>query len=352
MTKYAHEAISSGWISSRGPFIEQATEKLKEVFGYKHVLLTSSGTAAGHLVAMSLQHCRSHVQNIFVPNNVYVAAWNTFLQEYLHRALHPVDADLRTWQTYHSNLQQMHDGGSAILVVHNIGGVVNVPALQSRYPHHVIIEDNCEGLFGTYEDKPTGSAAFASSLSFFANKTITSGEGGAFVTSDDDAFAFAKSTANQGQTDERYVHDRMGFNYRMTNVQAALLYGQLVHREQILTLKDDVFAIYRSELPTAKVMVQETESGTVSSNWMMGVRVKGSPSFYAAESFMSMCGIEIRPMFHPITKHKHLRDVQCGSTKVADLLHREAFLLPSYPELTESDQSKIIEAVHDYARSL
>jgi len=350
-TKYAYDAIASGWVSSRGPYVELATELLKSTFGYKYVVLTCNGTAAGHLVAIALRACRPDVRRIIVPNNVYVAAWNTLLQEYPPEALHAIDADIRTWTADLSG-RSFDVAHEAVLAVHNVSGVFNVAALRKRHPGLEVLEDNCEGLFGRYDGMPTGTMAFASSLSFFANKTITSGEGGAFVTSDERAYEVAKAASDQGSTHERYVHDQPGYNYRMTNVQAALLYGQLVRRYDILDKKTSVFAMYQEMLPTDRVLLQASEDGTAPANWMMGVRVVGNSGYAAAESFMKERGVEIRPMFPPITRHAHLRAVRTTGTAVAEILYRECFLIPSYPDLSVAEQMTVVDAVHDYARSL
>lgn len=346
---YARDALSSGWVSSRGEYVERATELLKAAFGHKHVVLTSSGTAAGHLVAIALRRCRPAVTKIFVPNNVYVAAWNTLLYEYPASALHALDADSLTWQALKPHIVDSRT--EALLVVHNVGGVVNVARIKDACPKLAVIEDNCEGLFGTYGGKPTGSLALASSMSFFANKTITSGEGGAFATDDDNAFAAAAKAANQGMTDERYVHDALGYNYRMTNVQASLLYGQLLLRDRIRAMKRQVFDAYRQALPQGRVVLQAQEHGAAAADWMMGVRVLSSRGYAHAERFMAERGVEVRPMFHPITRHAHLRGVRCSSDAVADLLHRECFMLPSFPGLGDDDLARVVDAVRAYAEA-
>ena len=124
-------------------------------------------------------------------------------------------------------IKPLIDDNTAILVVHNIGNIINVPKLKLEFPNTVILEDNCEGFLGKYDNKYTGTESFASSISFFGNKTITSGEGGAFITNDDDVFEYINKIKSQGQSNEKFIHDVLGYNYRMTNIQAAILYGQL-----------------------------------------------------------------------------------------------------------------------------
>ena len=121
------------------------------------------------------------------------------------------------------------DKDSCVLIVHNLGNIVNVPRLKRLRPAIIFIEDNCEGLFGKYEGIYSGcsEASLCSSVSFYANKSLTTGEGGAFFTNDSEIYEFIKSTYGHGMTKERYIRDRLAYNYRMTNIQAGFLYDQL-----------------------------------------------------------------------------------------------------------------------------
>ena len=224
--KYAHEALSSGWVSSQGEYLDIVKNKLKEFLNCKKLILTNNGTTATHLIALALKYKYPHIKKIIVPNNVYVAAWNSFLfdKEY---ELVPIDADLDTWNFDLNKLESVIDEDSAVLIVHNIGNVIDVPMLKNRFPNTIFIEDNCEGFLGKYGDKYTGTDSFASSISFFGNKTLTSGEGGAFITNDCDVFEYINKIKSQGQSNEKFIHDVLGYNYRMTNVQAEILLGQL-----------------------------------------------------------------------------------------------------------------------------
>jgi perosamine synthetase len=355
---YARQALASGWIA-RGEYLDKVTDLLREIFGFKHVLLTNSGTSAGHLVAIALKHADPGLQYIYVPNNVYVAAWNTLLQEFPANKIVAVDACLDTWNAQAETwTYPLDESRVAILAVHNLGNVVNVPALQLKFPRALIVEDACEGLFGTYDGRSVGSASIASAFSFHANKTLTSGEGGAFVTADRDLFDLAHRVSNQGATCEKYVHDIHGYNYRMTNVQAALLYGQLLYREEILSRKKIIFAAYAGGLSGVKgVHLQQTESGTTSANWMLGVRVEEGTYERAAKHFGD-AGIEIRPMFPPIVRHAHLRDVQIAygpgesPCQNAILLAQECFMVPSYPGLLDDEVVRVIKAVRSYAEAV
>ncbi len=242
--EYAHKAIDSGWISSQGEYLDLAKNKLKELLGCKRLILTNNGTTATHLLALALKYKHPHINKIIVPNNVYVAAWNSFLFDKNYELI-PIDSDLHTWNFDISKIKPLIDENTAILVVHNIGNIVNVPKLKLEFPNTVILEDNCEGFLGKYDNKYTGTESFASSISFFGNKTITSGEGGAFITNDDDVFEYINKIKSQGQSNEKFIHDVLGYNYRMTNIQAAILYGQLDSLSEIKEKKHRIFNRYK-----------------------------------------------------------------------------------------------------------
>lgn len=356
----AHDALDSTWLSSQGKYIQMVTEKLQDLLGVKYVLPLNNGTSACHLVAKCLSKKyvsdTSQKIHIIVPNNVYVAAWNGFLFDNQY-ALIPVKADVNTWNYDLDDLEQKINSYpmSPVLIVHNIGNIINVPELKRKYPNTVFVEDNCEGFLGTYEGMQSGTASFASAISFFGNKNITSGEGGAFITNDEESYLFAKCVQGQGQSSKRFVHSELGYNYRITNIQAAILCGQLEVLTQILSMKASVFDIYRRAFGNRDdIFTQFIDPDTTHSNWMFGVRVPGS-HYDQAEVYFKTHGIEVRPMFYSIDAHQYLRfhsDVWTCDNKVAKQLNQECFILPSFPELNIGDQNHIIYNVNQYIKGL
>jgi perosamine synthetase len=353
----AHEALDSTWISSQGKYLQIASEKLQELLGVKHVQLVFNGTVACHLLAKAAGALQTQeVAEVIVPNNVYAAAWNAFLFD-TNYTLYSVDADLDTWNYDLLDLDlAIHAHPHAtVLIVHNVGNIINVPELQRAYPNTVFVEDNCEGFLGKYEGLQSGTSSFASAISFFGNKNITSGEGGAFITNDDDAYEHAKCIQSQGQSKKRFVHDYLGYNYRMTNIQAAILAGQLELLPTILEMKRQVFTTYRTALADREdVLMQLSDPTTEHSNWMFGLRVPKQLSYERAELFFKQNGVEIRPMFYPIHEHGYLKKnfhVKWDDCTNAEILSKECFILPSYPELTEDEQSHILTTLNDYIES-
>lgn len=347
---FAHEAIESGWISSTGKYLTLAEEKLKEILQVKYVVLTNTGTAAMHLITRSLSELFPLNTNVIVPNNVYIAAWNSFRYEYGHFRLFNTDTDINTWNMDYDSLSDLFfkTNSSIILCVHNLGNIINVPRLKSLYPTAIFIEDACESLGGKYEDKFAGTDSLASALSFYGNKNYTSGEGGAVITNNEDFYNLSIRLRGQGQSDTKFVHDMIGYNYRMTNIEAALLYGSLLYFEEIKERKQELFNRYREELDGIDVIkFQESEENTNPSNWMFGIRLKNSGSYDEFNSFMLDRRIETRPFFYPIQAHKPYRE-RWGNTSTANLLSKEVAVLPSHTELTSNNIKYICDQVKRY----
>jgi len=344
---YAHEALDSTWISSQGYYLDAAKEKLKSILNVKWIVLTNNGTTATHLLSKSLIHKNPNINNIICPNNVYVAAWNSFLYDN-HFNLKPIDTDIKTWNFNEDLINPKKN--DAILVVHNLGNIVNVPKLQNKFKNTLIVEDNCEGFLGKYDDHYSGTKSLCSSVSFFGNKTITSGEGGCFITNDDETFEYINNIRNQGQSSEKFIHNNLGYNYRMTNIQAAILYGQLEIMNEIIDKKNEIFNLYRENLKTLdNVEFQEIESGTIHSNWMFSLRFNNIDIDIkrSLELHLYKMGVETRPMFYSINSHKHLKNIKSDNT-ISDTLNSQVLLLPSSPNLNKGQVLYICRLIKDF----
>jgi len=346
---HAIDAINSGWISSLGNYKNLASNKLSNILKVNNVLLMANGTVASHLLIKALKYKYPNIKKIIVSNNVYITAWNILFYDQNNYEIITVDANLNTWNADYSNIEIDPDSDDiAFLIVHNMGNIINVPSLKRKYKNAIFIEDNCEGIFGEYDGIPSGTQSLCSSLSFFGNKNITTGEGGALVVNDEDLFYYLSKLHGQGQTDTRFVHDILGYNYRMTNVHAAILLGQLELYEQIKNTKIKIFKKYKlllSGIPG--IFWQEEEPGCSHSCWMFGVRIEGNESYKKSKYFFDKKGIETRPLFYPITYHKHLQHIK-SNTKNAQKLNNECVILPSYPELTDLEIEYISDCVKRY----
>lgn len=343
--EYANDAIQSGWISSIGKYTELASNLLSSLCGVNHALLTNNGTSATHLLITLVKEFYPEYTNIILPSSCYVAAYNSVLYEKYH-TISCVDISTKTWNM---SIDKVPDS-SIVLAVHNLGNIINIPKLQEDH-NCLVIEDNCEGLFGSYDNYPSGSKSLASSLSFFGNKNISTGEGGALLTNNSDFYEFALKVRGQGQTEKRYIHDILGNNYRMTNIQAAILLGQLESFEETKSLKKNIFDQYKSNLKNCELIsLQKSESNTDHSNWMFGVRFKLLDNYKKAESFFEEAGIETRPMFYPYHAHGYIN--ASGPHSNSDLINKQVVVFPSYPSLSTDQIDFICDKIYSFSSQL
>jgi len=351
-TNSALDAIKSGWISNHGIYVEKSTNKLKNFLKVKHVILMANGTCATHCLFLALKYKNPSIDTIYVPNNCYVAAWNSVLMEYDKSVMEVMKMDLNTWnidtsEEYIKSLKK----NSAVLIVHNLGNIINVPRLKKLRPDLIFVEDNCEGLFGKYEDIYSGASedTLCSSVSFYGNKVITTGEGGAFVTNDDDVYNYIMKVYSQGMSSIRYLHDVHAYNYRMTNIQSAFLYDQLEDIENILNNKKNVFINYEKLLEplmqNSKVALFKKEESTENSNWIFAIRIVGNTrTIEETTEFFKNNNIDIRPFFYPINKHGHLKDID-NNDDMSELLNKEIIMIPSSPTITIEEQKYIVSII-------
>lgn len=351
--KYAYDAIESGWVSSLGQYKNIASNKLCKLMGIKHCLLVCNGTVATHLLIKALKYRHPKAKKIIIPNNVYIAAYNSLLFDNENEfEIYPIDSNLKTWNCDYSNLPFEPDENTVFFIVHNMGNIVNVPQLKQKYSKSIFIEDNCEGIFGEYDSKPSGTESLCSSLSFFGNKNITTGEGGAILTNDTELYYHLNKIHGQGQSEIKFVHDILGYNFRMTNVHAALLLGQLDLYDYIKEKKKEIFKLYKNYLNGIQgIFWQSEEENCSHSMWMFGIRIENNKSYEQSKKFFDAAGIETRPLFYPISSHKHLNHIKCEN-KNATTLNNECLILPSYPELKDIEIEYICDTVKKYKKEL
>jgi perosamine synthetase len=351
----AINAIKSGWISNHGEYVEKSAQKIKEFLNCKHAILMANGTCATHCLFLSLKFKHPEITKIYVPNNAYVAAWNAALMVYSIEQLEVMKMDIKTWNinTDEKYIKTL-DVNSAVLIVHNLGNIVNVPILKSLRPDLIFVEDNCEGLFGKYNEIYSGTSddSLCSSASFYGNKIITTGEGGVFLTQHNDIYEHIKKVYSQGMSQTKYLHDVHAYNYRMTNVQAGFLYDQLNDITNILENKKRIFSNYETLLDglikIGKVALFEKEENTEYAPWIFAVRLTGnSKTIEETTAFFRDNYIDIRPFFYPINKHVHLSSIE-NNDPASEVLNQEIIMIPSSPKITIVQQEKVVDVIYKF----
>ncbi len=354
----AIEAINSGWISNHGEYINLSTKKLNDFLNIKHSILLSNGTCATHCLFLAIKYKYPEIKKIYVPNNAYVAAWNSALMVYNIEQLEVMKMNLDTWNIEtDENYIQTLDENSAVLIVHNLGNIINVPRLKKIRPDIIFVEDNCEGLFGKYNGIYSGTSddILCASISFYGNKIITTGEGGAFLTNHQDIYEHIKKVYSQGMSSVRYLHDVHAYNYRMTNIQSSFLYEQLNYIENILTNKKQIFENYESLLQplitSGRIELFKKEDNTENANWIFAIRIIGNnKSIEESTEFFKTHNVDIRPFFYPINKHGHLTNIE-NNDEISILLNKEVIMIPSSPTITIDEQKQVIDNVKLFLHS-
>jgi len=348
----AINAIHSEWISNHGKYVDLATNKLKDILNVKNIILMNNGTCATHCLLLALKYKYPQIKKIYIPNNCYVAVYNCALMEYNINELEVLKINNMTWNMEMSKDYLLSlDKDSAIMIVHNLGGIIDVDYIKKIRKDIILIEDNCEGLFGKYNNKYTSAsnAVLCSSISFYGNKIITTGEGGAFITNDDFIYNYIKHIYSQGMTSIKFIHNLKSYNYRMTNIQAAFLYDQLNDINTILKMKKKIFTTYKKllkdDINNKKITLQKNKKNCISADWMFAIRINNNnKNINDITKYFLDNNIEIRPFFYPYYYHKHLKEIpNKNDNTISDELNKDIIILPSYPELTISQIIYIIK---------
>jgi len=353
----ANHAIKSGWISNHGKFVELANELLKDITNSKHSILMSNGTCATHCLFLALKFKYPNVNKIYIPNNCYVAAWNAVLMEYNINQIELMKMNINTWNiTTDEEYIKTLDENAAVLIVHNLGNIINVPRLKRIRPDLIFLEDNCEGMFGKYENTFSGmsESSLCSSCSFYGNKIITTGEGGAFFTQDEAVYNYIKSVYSQGMSETRYLHNLHAYNYRMTNIQSGFLYDQLDDLENILENKYKIFQTYDKLLEglvkLGKIDLIKHEENTIHSPWIYALRiVNNTKTIEETCVFFKENNIDIRPFFYPINAHEHLKMVE-NNDETSHILNKEIIMIPSSPNITYEEQKLVVDVIYNFIK--
>jgi perosamine synthetase len=351
-TKEAIKAIDSGWISNHGNYIELATDKLRNILNSTYTILMSNGTCATHCLFLSIKYKYPSIRKIYVPNNVYIAAVNSALNEYNSKEIEIMKMNVDTWniETDETYIKTLHQN-AAVLIVHNLGNIINVARLKQIRPDLIFVEDNCEGLFGKYNGIYSGTSetTLCSSISFYGNKIITTGEGGAFLTNDKDIYDYIKKVYSQGMSQVRYLHDVHAYNYRMTNIQSAFLYEQLNDIDNILKNKKQIFENYQILLSQlvheGKIALCKKEDNTENACWIFAIRIIGNTkTIEETNEFFNKNNIDIRPFFYPINKHEHLKNIE-NNDEISEILNKEIIMIPSSPSITLEQQKYVVSII-------
>jgi len=346
--KYLMECIDTGWVSANGRFVKEFEEKFAEFCGTKYALSCCNGTVTLHLILVAMGIGQG--DEVIMPTLTYIATANAV--KYCGATPVFVDSEEGTFNMDPAKIEEkITERTKAIMPVHLYGLASNMEAIMEVANRHNIpvIEDAAEAHGAEQNGKRVGSFGLAASFSFFGNKIITSGEGGMITTNDDALYNRMKLLKAQAVSpDKRYWHVDVGYNYRMTNMQAAIGLGQLEqiawHMEQRKRIAD----LYKKFLSgTEKYMkLQKEPEGFKSVYWMSNVvlQEKVTKERDKVMEEMEQCNIEMRPIFYPMHIMPPYFDDSI-SFPVAEKVASRGISLPSHAMLTEEDVKYVCDCL-------
>ena len=345
---YVSDCIKTNWISSQGKYVSQFEDIFEDLHSGMHALAVSNGSVALQLalVAFGLEKG----DEVIVPNITFAASANSVI----HAGGVPVfcEIDPVTWCMDPEEAKKLISPRTrAVMPVHLYGQPCNLPEFEKLCNENklLMIEDCAEALGSQWQGKKVGTFGDASTFSFFGNKTVSTGEGGMVLFRDKKVFHQAKILRDHGMSkNKRYWHEVVGFNFRLTNVQAAIGVGQMERFEAIIEKKLSIFEIYQESLcgiPRIAMLPTKVEQ-TLHSNWLFGLVLEDDCDRDLIMKELLSYGVETRPFFYPLHNMNPYKNYKASaSMKNSKRISLNGLSLPSSVNLSENEQSFITKTL-------
>ena len=362
---YLKECLDTGWVSSAGPFVDRFERQVSSYAGARHAVAVISGTAALH-IALRIIGVEPQ-DEVIVSDLTFVAPVNavTYCQA------HPVfiDADLRTWQMDTEKLKRFLETQCevrgeacfnkktsrrvrAVLPVHILGLACEMDRIVklARQFRLKVVEDAAEAIGVRYQEKHVGTFGDVGVFSFNGNKIVTSGGGGMLVTDDPRCAAYARYLTTQAKDDEmEYFHKEVGYNYRLTNIQAALGCAQMERIDEFIVRKRAIAETYRKVLGGLDgITLMPVPPRVEPTYWLYTILLREGTTLANRQAVIRKLhshGIGARGLWHPIHGLPPYRDAQTFEIEHATHLYERGLSLPSSVGLSASDLKRCMEIV-------
>jgi perosamine synthetase len=345
---YVLDCLESTWISSSGKYLDRFEAAFAEFCGVRHAVACSNGTTALHLALVALGVGPG--DEVIVPTLTFVATANTVT--YCGAQPIFVDAEPDTWTIDPAAIEaKITPRTKGIIVVHLFGHPADMDPINALARRHglFVLEDAAQAHGAEYRGRRAGSLGDIATFSFFGNKIVTTGEGGMVVT-DDDAIAGRMRLLRTHGMDphRRYWHPVIGYNYRMTNLTAAIGLAQLERVDWQLERRQELAAWYREELRGVEVLTCQAEKPWARHVWwMFSVLVnEGAADRDGVMDAMRRRNIETRPIVHPLHTLPPYREAARGQAfPVAEAIARSGINLPTFAGLTRAQVGIVGDAL-------
>jgi dTDP-4-amino-4,6-dideoxygalactose transaminase len=358
--RYVQECLDAGWLAGGGEFNRRFAEAMAKFLGVRNAAPCVSGTSALHLVLQLVGVAAGDV--VLVSDLTFVATANPI--RYLGAEPVLIDAHTDHWnvdvELMAAELKRRADRGrrpAALVPAHIIGRACRLDPLldMARHLDVPVIEDAAEAFAATVDGRQAGTFGKAGCYSFNGNKLITTGGGGLIATDDTELARRAEHLINQAKIPgPGYVHDQVGYNYRLSNVAAAIGLAQFEHLGEILSRKHRIAQRYRCLSDVPGITFPRDEPGTVPSDWLTTVLIDESRFGRSRDEVMRClrdAGVETRPIWTPLHQMTIYANAERVGGQVADRIGAQGLSLPSFAGITEEQQDRIIGAVKSLYRS-
>ena len=357
--KYVKDCLDTGWVSSVGSYVSDFEKQISNYVGSKYAIATSSGTTALHLSLLL-----SEVKNndlVLVTNITFVATLNAI--KYVGASPILIDIDENSWQIDLDLLANFLDTKTeirddrcilkstgqiikAIVPVHVLGNMCDMNKLVSICKKHKIslIEDAAESLGSSFEGKHTGTFGELGCFSFNGNKIITSGGGGMIVTDNEDFAIRAKHLSTQAKADNfEYFHDAIGYNYRLTNVAAAIGLAPLAQLDNFIKRKHFIKDFYINSLNDLGDIKFQTVDKNVNLPWLFTIKTKNQKKLLKS---LNENKLQSRPFWIPMNKLPMFKnELYISINDISDKVYRSSLSIPCSTNISNNELSKVVNCI-------
>jgi perosamine synthetase len=348
--QYVTDAVQSTWISSLGKYIDTFEVEFARFCDTKYAVSTSNGTVAIHLALHALGIGPG--DEVIVPDLSFIATANTVL----HAGATPVFVDIDPYNLCIDPAQvekAVTPRTKAIMPVHLYGHPADMEAINKIAAKHklIVVEDAAEAHGATIGNKKVGSWGKCGCFSFYGNKNITTGEGGMITTDDEELYQRLRYLRDHAMSKEkRYWHTACGFNYRITNLQAALGCAQMEKADKLIGRRREIHASYCRQLGRLPgVKLNRTYDWATSSYWLICLEAEGFDLQKREElmQFLRSKNIDSRPYFYPMSAMPYFKP---ANTPITQRVYQTGINLPTFYEITDEQIGYISSVITEYFR--
>jgi len=348
--RYLLDCIETGWISSKGKYVGQFEQEFSKLHLNRYATSTTNGTSALELALLSTGIKKG--DEVIVPDITFAASINAVI----NIGATPVicDVESKSWCIDSSKIEKLITKKTkALMPVHLYGNACNMDQISHLADKYklMVVEDCAESIGTKFNNVPVGTFGDASTFSFFGNKTITTGEGGMVLFKDELHFNKAQLIKNHGMTEKnRYWHEVVGNNYRLTNMQAAIGLAQLERIDKIINKKRKLAKVYSEILKDVDQieMLPEEHNQKLHSNWLFTVVFKEIEFKDQIKKFLESINIDTRPMFYPLSDMPIYKKYSRGDISISKSLSYRGLSLPSSYSLEEEEAESIAKNIKQF----